>query len=40
MPDIAEVDALSLYRVLEQVPEHRQKRGVRYRLAVILSLVV
>lgn len=40
LQDIAEVDALSLYRVLEQVPDHRQKRGVRYRLAVILSLVV
>jgi predicted transposase YbfD/YdcC len=38
--DPEEVDALSLYRALEQVSDHRQKRGVRYPLAVILSLVV
>jgi predicted transposase YbfD/YdcC len=35
-----EIDALSLYRTFEQVSDHRQKRGVRYPLAVILSLVV
>ena len=40
LQDIAEVDALSLYRAFEQVTDHRQKRGVRYRLAMILSLVV
>jgi predicted transposase YbfD/YdcC len=35
-----EIDALSLYRALEQVSDHRQKRGVRYPLALILSLIV
>ena len=35
-----EIDALSLYRAFEQVSNHRQKRWVRYPLAVILSLVV
>ena len=35
-----EIDALSLYRVLEQVSDSRHKRGVRYPLALILSLIV
>ncbi len=35
-----EIDALSLYRALEQISDQRHKRGVRYPLAVILSLVV
>lgn len=35
-----EMDVLSLYRVLEQVTDHRHKRGVRYPLALVLSLVV
>ncbi len=35
-----EVEALSLYRALEQVSDQRHKRGVRYPLALVLSLVV
>ncbi len=35
-----EIDVLSLYRALEQVSDHRQKRGVRYPLALVLSLVI
>lgn len=35
-----EIDALSLYRALEHISDQRHKRGVRYPLAVILSLVV
>ena len=35
-----EIDALSLYRALEQAQDQRHKRGVRYPLALILSLVV
>ena len=31
---------MSLYRAFEQMSDHRQKRGVRYPLAIILSLVV
>jgi predicted transposase YbfD/YdcC len=38
--DPEEIDALSLSRALEQVSDHRQKRGVRYPLALILSLIV
>lgn len=34
------IDALSLYHALEQVTDHRRKRGVRYPLALVLSLVV
>jgi predicted transposase YbfD/YdcC len=40
LEDQEEIDALSLYRALEQISDHRHKRGVRYPLAVILSLVV
>lgn len=40
LEDWEEIDALSLYRAFEQVSDHRQKRGVRYPLALILSLVV
>jgi predicted transposase YbfD/YdcC len=35
-----EMDVLSLYCMLEQVSDHRQKRGVRYPLAFVLSLVI
>lgn len=35
-----EIDALSLYRALEHISDQRRKRGVRYPLAVILSLVI
>jgi hypothetical protein len=38
--DPEESDAWSLYYALEQVSDHRQKRGVRYPLALILSLIV
>ena len=37
---LEEIEVLSLYRVLEQVSDHRQKRGVRYPLALVLSLVI
>lgn len=35
-----EIAVLSLYRALEQVSDHRHKRGVRYPLALVLSLVI
>jgi predicted transposase YbfD/YdcC len=35
-----EIDALSVYRALEQVSDGRQKRGVRYSVALILTLIV
>lgn len=35
-----EVDALSVYRAFEQVPDGRHKRGVRYSVALILMLIV
>jgi len=35
-----ETDALTLYEVFEQVKDGRKKRGVRYRLALILTLIV
>lgn len=35
-----EIDVLSLYRAFEQVSDYRQKRGVRYPLALVLSLVI
>lgn len=38
--DHQERDALSLYRALEQITDHRKKRGVRYPLALVLSLIV
>ena len=37
---IEEVEALSLYRAFEQMSDHRQRRGVRYPLAIVLSLLV
>lgn len=37
---LEEMDVLSLYHRLEQVSDHRQKRGVRYPLALVLSLVI
>ena len=36
---IEEEEVLSLYRAFEQLSDHRHKRGVRYPLAIILSLV-
>ena len=35
-----EVDALSMYRAFEQIQDGRQKRGVRYSSALILTLIV
>ena len=35
-----EVDALSVYRAFEQIEDRRHKRGVRYSLALILTLIV
>jgi len=35
-----EVDALSLYHAFEQVPDSRRPRGKRYRLALVLSLLI
>ena len=35
-----EIDALSVYRAFEQVQDGRHKRGVRYSVALILTLIV
>ncbi len=35
-----ETEALTLYEAFEQVKDGRKKRGVRYRLALILTLIV
>src|SRR5205823_7624416 len=35
-----QIDALSVYRAFEQVEDKRHKRGVRYSVALILTLVV
>lgn len=37
---LQEIDAFSLYHAFEQVQDHRQKRGVRYSIALVLTLVV
>jgi len=34
-----EIDALSVYRALEQVQDGRHKRGVRYSVALIFTLI-
>ena len=39
-PVSAETEALTLYEAFEQVKDGRKKRGVRYRLALILTLIV
>ena len=36
----SQTDALTLYEVLEQVRDGRKKRGVRYRVALIFTLIV
>jgi hypothetical protein len=36
---VQEIEALSVYRAFEQVEDGRQKRGVRYSVAHILTLV-
>ncbi len=35
-----EIEAMSVYRAFDQVPDGRHKRGVRYRVAAILTLIV
>ena len=35
-----EGDALSVYRALEQVQDRRHKRGVRYSVALIFTLIL
>ena len=35
-----EVDAQSVYRAFEQVSDGRHKRGVRYSVALLLTLIV
>jgi hypothetical protein len=34
------IDALSLYAAFQQLPDGRKKRGVRYPLALLLTLIV
>ena len=38
--ELATVDEFSLYHAFEQVQDRRQKRGVRYRVAVVLTWLV
>src|SRR6184192_3711734 len=38
--DEQQIDALSVYRAFEQIEDGRHKRGVRYPLALILTLIV
>jgi hypothetical protein len=35
-----EIDALSVYRAFEQVEDERHERGMRYRVALILTLLL
>jgi len=35
-----DIDAMSVYRALEQVEDGRHKRGVRYSMALILTLIL
>ena len=35
-----QIDALSIYRAFEQIEDGRHKRGVRYSVALILTLIV
>ncbi len=35
-----EIEAMSVYRALEQVQDGRHKRGVRYSVALILTLIL
>src|SRR5436305_2587787 len=36
----ARIDALTIYRAFEQIEDGRQKRAVRYRVALILTVIV
>ena len=38
--DLKAVDEFSLYHAFEQVQDRRQKRGVRYSVALVLTLIV
>src|SRR5947209_19257689 len=38
--DEQQIEALSVYRAFEQIEDGRHKRGVRYRSALILTLIV
>jgi predicted transposase YbfD/YdcC len=40
IPVPVEIDAMSVYRALEQVQDGRHKRGVRYSVALILTLIL
>jgi hypothetical protein len=35
-----DMEALSVYRTLEQVSDGRHKRGVRYSVALVLTLIL
>jgi hypothetical protein len=35
-----EIDALSVYHAFEQVTDGRHKRGVRYSVALVLTLII
>jgi len=35
-----EIDALSVYRAMEHIQDGRHKRGVRYSVALILTLIL
>lgn len=35
-----DIDALLIYRALEQVPDERHKRGIRYSVALVVTLVL
>src|ERR1700680_1019387 len=37
---VREIDALSVYRAMEQVQDGRHKRGVRYSVALIFTLIL
>lgn len=40
MPELKDIDAHSLYATFEQMQDGRRKRGIRYPLALLLSLIV
>jgi len=40
MEQPVEIDALSVYRAMEQIQDGRHKRGVRYSVALILTLIL
>ncbi len=38
--DLEAIDSFSIYQAFEQVQDGRQKRGVRYSVALVLTLLV